>query len=162
MSSPSLTKRPYVLSPEEGDAHWFAGGLMVAKTTGAETQGHFELIDQFLPPNYAAPRHIHRREDEAWWVLEGDATFFCGDEEFEAAPGSFVFLPMGIEHTFKVGPAGARLLTMAAPSGFADFVKEAGEPAAAPTLPPPGPMDVERLAQIAATYGIEITGPPPD
>jgi hypothetical protein len=69
---------------------------------------------------------------------------------------------MGVEHTFKVGPKGARLLTMAAPSGFADFVKEAGEPAPAHTIPPPGPMDVERLARIAATYGIEITGPPPE
>jgi mannose-6-phosphate isomerase-like protein (cupin superfamily) len=161
MSLPSVAKRPYVLSSEEGDASWFAGGLMVSKVTGSQTQGHFDLLDQSLPPHYAAPRHIHRREDEAWWVLEGDATFFCGEEELKAGPGSFVFLPMGIEHTFKVGPNGARLLTMAAPAGFADFVKEAGEPAPAPTIPPPGPMDVERLARIAATYGIEITGPPP-
>lgn len=157
----SAAKRPYALSSGEGEAYWFAGGLMVTKASGAETDGHFALLDQTLPAHYAAPRHVHHSEDEAWYLLQGEATFFCGEETLEATRGSFVFLPRAIEHAFKVGPRGARLLTMAAPASFADFVAEAGEPAKERAVPPAAPMDIERLTRIAARYGIEIVGPPP-
>jgi mannose-6-phosphate isomerase-like protein (cupin superfamily) len=141
---------PFVVREGEGASTRFVGALMVMKATAADTGGAFDLLDQTVPGGYAAPRHIHRHEDEAWYLLEGEATFFCGAETFQAGRGSFVFLPRGVEHTFKVGPEGARLLTLTFPSGFAAFVEEAGEP-----------DDPARLAEIAARYGIEITGPPP-
>ena len=153
--------RAYVSAPDDGEALWFSGALMVVKATGEQTDGRFALLDQTTPGNYAVPRHVHHDEDEAWYVLEGEATFFCGDERFAAGPGSWVFLPRGVPHTFKVGPDGARLLTLTAPANFAEFVRAAGEPAKSRTVPPPTPPDVERLAEIAARYGIEIVGPPP-
>ena len=142
---------PFVVGEHEGAAMRFVGANMVRKAAAEGTGGAFDLLDQTVPPGYAAPRHIHRREDEAWYVLEGEATFFCGGRTLRAGRGSFVFLPRGIEHTFKVGPDGARLLTMTFPSGFADFVAEAGDP-----------PDPAQLTEVAARYGIEITGPPPD
>jgi hypothetical protein len=72
-----------------------------------------------------------------------------------------VFLPRQVPHTFRIGPAGARLLTFTAPASFADFVAAAGEPAPALVVPPATPPDPERLARIAARFGIEILGPPP-
>lgn len=155
------TNRAYVLEPEEGEAIWFAGALMVLKAAGAQTDGRFALLDQSVPGHYAVPRHVHHDEDEAWYVLEGEATFFCGEERFTAGAGAWIFLPKGVAHAFRVGPAGARLLTLSAPARFADFVRAAGQPAPARSVPPPGPLDLERLATLARQYGIEIVGPPP-
>ena len=149
--------KPFVVAADEGRATWFAGALMIEKAAG----GAFDLLDQTAPPGYAPPRHVHHDEDEAWYLLEGEATFWCGDETMQAGPGAFVFLPRGLEHGFKVGPAGARLLTFAFPSGFAGFVREAGRPADARVVPAPEPPDPARLAAIAHRFGIEITGPPP-
>ncbi len=153
--------KPYVLSEEEGDAVWFAGALMVLKATGEQTDGRFALLDQRTPGDYAVPRHVHEREDEAWYILEGEATFYCGDQTFTAGPGAWVFAPKGIPHAFRVGPTGARLLTMAWPAGFGDFVRAAGEPAPAVALPEPAALEVERLTELGRQFGIEILGPPP-
>lgn len=154
--------RAYVLGPEEGRATWFAGALMIQKAGGEQTDGRFAFLDQTVPGDYAAPRHVHRDEDEAWYVLEGEATFYCGERQLCAGAGSWVFLPKGVPHAFRVGAAGARLLTLTSPATFADFVQAAGEPARSLTVPPPGPLDAERLTATAARYGIEILGPPPN
>lgn len=153
--------RAYRLAEDEGQAIWFAGTLMVLKAVGEQTEGRFALLDQFVPGNYTVPRHVHREEDEAWYVLQGEAVFYCGDKHFTAGRGAWVFLPKGVPHAFQVGPAGARLLTFTAPSSFADFVRAAGEPATAPTVPPPAPLNVARLTELGARYGIDIVGPPP-
>lgn len=153
--------RAYLLGAEEGTAYWFAGTRMVLKAGGEHTEGRFALLEQQVPGDYAAPHHVHHDEDEAWYLLAGDATFVCGDARFTAGPGAWVFLPKGIPHAFRVGPSGARLLTLSAPAGFAAFVQAAGVPAPTGTLPPPVPLDVARLAVIAERHGIELLGPPP-
>ncbi|MGE5335462.1 MAG: quercetin 2,3-dioxygenase [Nitrososphaerota archaeon] len=153
--------RAYVLADGEGKAIWFANALMVVKAATEETQGRFTCMDQRVPGNYAAPLHVHHDEDEAWYILDGEATFFCGDDRFTARAGAWVFLPRDVPHAFKTGDHGARLLTFTAPSGFADFVAASGEPAPERVIPPQGPMDVAKLQEIAARYHIEIVGPPP-
>ncbi len=155
------TGKAYMLGADDGEAIWFAGTLMVLKAGGEQTAGRFALLDQCVPGEYAAPLHVHHDEDEAWYILDGEAIFVCGDDRFCAGPGAWVFLPKGVPHAFRVGASGARLLTVSAPAGFADFVRAAGEPGVGRTLPPAGPVDVERLAAIAGHYGIEILGPPP-
>jgi quercetin dioxygenase-like cupin family protein len=152
-----------MLGPTEGTAVWFAGALMVVKASEEQTAGAFSLLDQTAPAGYAPPRHVHQTEDEAWYVLDGNVEFFCGDQTLSAGALSFVFLPKNVPHTFKVrGDSGARLLTLSVPGTFASFVVEAGEPAPSLTIPPPGPPDVERLTEIGARYDIQIVGPPPD
>ncbi|SRR6266571_2013669 len=153
--------RVYSLTDGEGEAYWFVGALIQVKGATAETEGQLAMLDQTMPPGYVVPRHIHHREDEAWYLLEGSMTFFCGEHAIEALKGSWIFAPRGIAHTFKVGADGARALTLSFPSGFADFVAEMGEPAPTLTLPAPGPVDEKRLAEVAARHGIEIIGPPP-
>ena len=155
-------RKPYVVEEGAGEATWFAGALLVHKANGGSTGGRFDLLDQTMPPGYVVPRHIHHAEDEAWYVLEGAITFYCGEEVLRASKGSFVFAPRDIPHTFKVGPAGARALTLTAPSGFAAFVDEFGEPAGNRGLPPTSPMDEPRLVELARKYQVEIVGPPPD
>lgn len=154
--------RPYLLKADEGQAYWFAGALMLIKAGGDQTKDHFAMLDQRVPGDYAVPWHIHHAEDEAWYVLDGEATFYCGDETFSAGSGSWVYLPRGIPHAFRTGPAGGRLLTFTAPADFARFVKAAGETAPRLVAPPPAPPDLERLTAVAAQFGIEIVGPPPE
>ena len=153
--------RAYVLADGEGKAVWFANALMVVKAATEETQGRFACMDQRVPAGYAAPLHIHHDEDEAWYILEGEATFYCGDDCFTAGPGAWVVLPRDVPHAFKVGANDARLLTFTVPSGFADFVVASSEPAPEQVIPPQGPVDVARMQEIAARYHIEIVGPPP-
>jgi mannose-6-phosphate isomerase-like protein (cupin superfamily) len=155
------TDRTYSLADKEGEAYWFVGALLQRKAGGADTDGRFALLDQTMPPDYAVPRHIHINEDEAWYLLDGAMTFYCGERVIEASKYSWVFAPRGIPHTFKVGSEGARALTFAFPSSFADFVAEMGEPAPQLTVPPPAPVDPHHLAEVAHRYGIEIVGPPP-
>ena len=153
--------RSYKLDAPEGKATWFAGALMVRKANDEQTDGRFDLIDQTMPPGYAVPRHVHHAEDEAWYVLEGEITFYCGDREIKARPHSWVFAPKDVPHAFKVGDAGARALTLTSPSGFANFVEEFGEPARELIAPPAGPLDEQRLMQLSKKYNLEILGPPP-
>ncbi len=152
--------QPYMLARDEGTAVWFLGTLMTVKATGETTQQGFGLIEQRLPAGFAPPPHRHHMEDEAFYVLEGEITFTCGDRTFNAAPGAFVYLPRGIIHGFKVGNQPARLLQLNTPSGLEHFFEEMGEPAPSLTLPPQAPPDVEKLRSLAARYHLEIEGLP--
>ena len=93
-------------------------------------------------------------------MLEGEATFVSGAKRIQCGAGSTIFLPRGIPHGFRADTA-AKILIVTTPGGFDEFVAEAGEPAAAPTLPPPREPDFEKLTRLAARYGIEILGPLP-
>jgi mannose-6-phosphate isomerase-like protein (cupin superfamily) len=155
------TARAYVLGEEEGEAIWFLGTLMVVKAGGSETEGRFALIDQFMPADYATPLHVHHTDDEAFYVLEGELRVHYGQQQLTAGPGTWVFAPKGVPHALQTGAAGARVLTFSSPAGFADFVRSAGEPAREHRLPPPMPVDAQRLTAIAQEHDIEILGPPP-
>ena len=86
---------------------------------------------------------------------------YCGEQTWRATKGSFVWLPRGIPHGYAVdGDETLRTLAITLPAGFASFVIEAGEPAAARQLPLPGPMDIEKVATAGARHGIVILGPP--
>ena len=154
--------QPYMLGREEGQSVWFLGTLVTLKATAAQTGGAFGLIEQVLPPGFAPPRHVHHGEDEAFYVIDGEITFFCGEQTFAACAGSFVFLPKDIPHAFVVGGAQpARLLQFTTPGGFEQFHVDLGEPAASLTLPPPGAPNIAELLELAPTYNFEVVGPPP-
>src|SRR4028118_2440317 len=87
--------RPYALASEEGRAVWFLGTLVIVKATGEQTGGTFGLIDNTMPAGFASPYHVHRNEDESFYVAEGEMAFYVGDERVEAGPGAFVYGPRG-------------------------------------------------------------------
>lgn len=158
----TMTVEPYILTREEGQSIWFLGTLMTLKAAGEQTKGAYGLIEQTLPPGFAPPLHVHHSEDEAFYLLEGEATFTCGDQTMKATPGSYIFFPRDIPHWFRIeGTQPARLLQFNFPAGLENFFVEMGEPAQKSTLPPAGPPDVEKLAATAARYAMEILGPPP-
>jgi uncharacterized RmlC-like cupin family protein len=106
--------------------------------------------------------HVHRREDEWFYVTEGELTFWIGGEIVKAPAGAFVYGPRDIPHTFLVTSDESRFLLVAEPAGLEGFVRSVAEPAQSLTLPPPpSPApDPTALVAAAADYGIEITGPP--
>lgn len=156
--------RVRVLADEEGELLWFLGGLMVVKADNELSDGKLCLLDETAPPNFAPPRHVHHDEDEIFYVLDGTVSVFVDGRSYTAEQGAFVFLPKGVEHSYLTGPAGARKLIITAPGSFVDFMRSFSEPATAHTLPAPsGPPTEEQqreLAELAARFGIDITGPP--
>jgi quercetin dioxygenase-like cupin family protein len=151
----------YVLADDDASAIWFLSTLATIKADGARTGETLAVVEFTHPPGFATPRHVHHSADEAFYVLEGPMRGFCGDREWRASRGAFVWLPRGIPHGYTVeGDEPIRTLAFALPAGFEHFVVEAGEPAEARTLPPPGAPDVEKLNAAAARVGIEHVGPP--
>jgi quercetin dioxygenase-like cupin family protein len=153
---------PQALNREAGQSIWFLGTLMTLKASGKQTGDAYGLIEQVLPPEFATPLHVHHSEDEAFYLLEGEATFTCGDKAMKASAGSYIFFPRDIPHWFCVtGNQPARLLQFNFPAGLENFFVEVGEPAPSLTLPSAGPPDIGKLVSIAAKYQMEILGPPP-
>ncbi|HJZ62055.1 MAG TPA: quercetin 2,3-dioxygenase [Miltoncostaeaceae bacterium] len=145
----------------EGEATWFLGNRMTLKATAETTGGAYGLLESLIRPGFSPPLHVHHREEEAFWVLEGEVTFRYGDRTIAGGPGTFVLLPRDVPHTFVVeGDTPARLLTLLSPGGGERFFVDAGDPPADGGLPPAGPPDIDRLKRVAAEYGAEIVGPP--
>lgn len=150
------------LKEGEGEARWWLGvSLTTIKATGKETGGRYALVEVLEPEGEEAPLHVHHREDEGFWILEGEMTFYVGDETIKASPGSFVFGPKDVPHRYTVDSGPARLLFVLSPAGFEDFIYATSEPAKGLTLPPPpeGPPDeaeMEQLGVLAHQYGCEL------
>jgi quercetin dioxygenase-like cupin family protein len=155
--------RPYALAREEGEALWFLGTPTWVKATSDQTGGALGLVEHVLPAGSESPWHLHHTEDEAFYVVEGEMTFICGDKKIAAGPGAWVWGPRGVPHGFRVeGTSPARLLLFCTPAGFEQFIIEMGVPATDWESPPAGPPDMEQLVNVAARYRIDILGPLPD
>jgi quercetin dioxygenase-like cupin family protein len=152
---------PFGTPADEGETTWFQPNRMTVKASGEQTGGAFGLVESTIRAGSSPPLHVHHREDESFWVLTGNVRFRVGDVDIEAGPGSFVFLPRDVPHTFIVeGDEDAQLLTLLTPGGGEQFFLDAGREPEGPGLPPPGPPDVPKLREVAARYGSEIVGPP--
>jgi mannose-6-phosphate isomerase-like protein (cupin superfamily) len=152
--------RAFHLGKGDGPAWWFLGTRMIIKADRIQTGGAFTLIEFSAPLGYGPPRHVHHDEDEAFFILAGRMRVACGSKEWDAHPGSFVFLPRGVPHAFVVTSLEPVVgLQLTSPAGFEDFIAEMGR-SAGHGLPPPSSPDVERLAAAAARHGNEIVGSP--
>jgi quercetin dioxygenase-like cupin family protein len=128
----------FVLGPDDGDAYWWLGSLTLNKVTRASTDGNVDIVDHRVPAGYAPPAHVHRDQDEIFYVIDGDFTVRCGNETWQAGPGSLVFLPRGVPHGFTMpNDAPGRTLLINAPAGFADVISELGESTSQLVLPGP-------------------------
>jgi quercetin dioxygenase-like cupin family protein len=152
----------YVLDAGEGESLWFADSLLTFKVTGHQTAGGLALAEVRAPKGAGSPRHRHRHEDEAWYIIDGEVTFWLGDEERAASAGAFVLGPRDVEHRFRVDSTEARFLLLVTPAGFEDFTRSCGYPASALTTPPPDlPVrDALVLAAAARRHGLDIVETP--
>jgi quercetin dioxygenase-like cupin family protein len=161
-----VANRTFAHEPGEGEALWWIGMLATIKATAEQTGGQYTLVEILAPEGFASPLHVHHFEDEGFYILEGEMTFYVGDQTIKAQPGSFLFGPKEVPHAFTVDSGPARLLFVLSPAGFEDLVREMGEPARELTIPPqpeapPDEAEMQHLAAIGARHGAEILGPPP-
>lgn len=153
---------PIALGPGEGEAYWFFGTLVIVKSTSESTGGRVMVTENLGPRGTGSPLHVHHREDEWFYVMEGELTFWVGGQVITAPAGGFVYGPRDVPHTFMVSSEQARFLLVTEPAGFDGFVRAVGEPAPRLEIPPApsAPPDLERIVQLAAEHGMEILGPP--
>jgi quercetin dioxygenase-like cupin family protein len=151
---------PIELQQDGGEALWFLGALATIKASAETTDGRVAVIEQVAPRAAASPLHVHRREDQWFYVIDGELTFWVDGDLITAPAGTFVYYPRDVAHAFEVTADVARFLLVAEPAGLEGFMRAVGEPAQSRTIPPVAPPpDPVRLTTLAAAYGIEILGP---
>ena len=145
----------------EGKRLWVADELITLKASGEDTGGAYSLTDSVVPSGGGPPPHVHHREDEAFWVLEGELEVQVGENTFRAEAGSFVHLPRDIQHAYQnVGKGPARFLTLMVPGGLEKFFEEVGKPATDLSSQPAfEEEDIDELLAVAPKYGVEILLP---
>ncbi len=150
-----MTVEAYVLRDGEGETiPGPAGGPSTIKATTLSTGGTFTLVEIVIGPKQGPPKHLHRREDEMWYVLEGGFRFIAGERIFEAHEKSFVFVPRGTAHCFQnLDDTDSQILIMFTPSGMERFFSEHAEMG-------PGNVDPQRYQEIAERSWMEVVGPP--
>lgn len=157
----------YLLSKDSGmiDVWWPYQpqvGRYSVKIGSEQTDGRLSQLLCSDRRGAAPPRHVHHREDETFYVIAGEISFFVGDQLLEATAGDFIFAPKGVPHAFLVKSDRAEYLASFSPAGAEQFFAQIA-PRVVPgeSAPPPSEPDPEEFARIASSYGIEIVGPPP-
>jgi mannose-6-phosphate isomerase-like protein (cupin superfamily) len=147
----------------QGRALWHLGALLTFKALGEETGERFWALEGLADHQMAVPLHAHSREDEIWYVLDGEITFTIGDQVQTVGAGAFAYIPRSVPHTFQIRSGTARWFGFGTPAGLDRWFFETGVPAEHLTLPPPpdGPPDVEAIIASLQAYGTETLGPPP-
>jgi mannose-6-phosphate isomerase-like protein (cupin superfamily) len=162
MNDTATQTAPIALGPGEGESLWFLGALVTVKSSAETTGGRVAVIEHLAPRGSGSPLHVHHNVDVWYYFLVGVLTLWVGGEGVAAPAGSFVYGPRDVPHTFIVSSDEARFLLVTEPAGFEAFMRAVGTPAERLEIPPAAtePPDVEGLTRLAATYGIDIVGPP--
>jgi mannose-6-phosphate isomerase-like protein (cupin superfamily) len=143
---------PVVVTPGEGQSISPIGGdQSFWKAKGAQTGGAFAMMEQSVPPGHGPRRHVHHREEESFYILEGEFGFEVGDRTFVVGPGTFVLGPRDVPHRFwNAGQTTGRFLLIMSPPGLEPFFEEFSRVMA------DSPDDKVRQAVVAGRYGIEF------
>jgi quercetin dioxygenase-like cupin family protein len=153
---------PTIRKPNEGRAIAVVGDVYRFLATGEDTSGKYALWEAFVSPGGGPPPHVHSREEEGFYVLEGEIAFFIDDQRLVANAGMFANMPVGTPHSFK-NESGrpARMLISVAPAGLERMFLDVGVPvpSGATTAAPPTKDEIERLLAAAPRFGIEIRLP---
>jgi mannose-6-phosphate isomerase-like protein (cupin superfamily) len=151
-----LGSEPIVLRPNEGRNIDLGGFSMTVKASEDVTARAFTLLEATEPPDFGPPMHIHHNAAEAFYVLEGEYIIFIEDQESRCPAGSFIYIPLGVKHGFRVGSVASRKLNLYAPGVMVGYFDELSAAIA------DGVADDERLGAIATKNGVEVVGPVPE
>ena len=157
-----MTHPPLVRKLTEGRTMAVVGDVYRFLATGHETDSKYALWEAIVPPGGGPPPHVHNREEEGFYILEGEITFTIDDKRLVAMAGMFANMPVGVPHSFKnESSRPAKMLILVAPAGLEKMFFEVGVPVpqGATTAPPPTKDEIERLLAVAPKYGIEIVVP---
>ena len=148
-------RRPKVVHAGDGMRLNVQGIVFSYKAVGEDTEGRYALTEGIVPPHHGAPEHIHHREDEAFYILEGEFEIECGGKIFRASPGTFALLPKGLPHRFQnLADRPGKVLCVQSPSGIEEFFEHMS------LLAEAGPPDPNKMKELADKYEIEFLLPP--
>ena len=148
-----------VRKPRETQAFWMLNSLYEVEVSSDESDGQVTVMQMTVAPGFGPPPHVHEG-GESVYVLEGQVRYHIGGETFEGGPGTFFYVPPGVEENFE--PAGdkpLKVLVVYTPGGMDKFFAEAGDPAERHELPTPTEPDLDRIIRTAAKHGLEIRAP---
>jgi quercetin dioxygenase-like cupin family protein len=153
-----MTKQPHIARANEAKSIWLLRDHVTPLIGPQHTNGHFAMAVSGCHPGDGPPPHIHRREDEGFYILEGEMTFLYGDQMVRAGPGAFVWGPRDVIHRFQcTSKTPAKMVLMVSPTQFLDFAMTLAEPATDFMSPPElSPAKIGQLMQVAPQYGIEM------
>ncbi len=146
----------FVLGPGEGRSIDLGSFAMSVKATAAETGHAFTLLEAAEPAGFGPPMHIHHDAAEAFFVLAGEYVIFIDDREFTCPAGSFIYIPSGLRHGFRVGGVPSRKLNLYSPAAMVGYFDELSASIATPDVDP------AELDEIARRHGMEVVGPVPE
>lgn len=146
----------FVLRPGEGRVIDLGGFSMSVKATPEATGGAFTLLEAAEPPGFGPPLHTHDDAAEAFYVLEGEYIIFLDGRELRCPAGSFIYIPAGLMHGFRVGAVPSRKLNLYAPAAMVGYFDELAEAIGR------GEVDPEVLSAIARRYSMRVLGPVPE
>lgn len=151
-STATLTEvLPVVRAAGEGRRVSLMGQHIDIKVSRGETTGNFAIGHLTASPMSGPPLHMHTREDEWFYILKGEFTFQVGEQRITAGPGTSVFAPRNVPHTFQNFTGdNIEAVAMVTPADLEHFFIEASE----------GPLDPDRLAALFEQYGMVLMGPP--
>lgn len=143
------------ISAGEGPTVWLNGDIYELKAGSTATSEQMAVLEATVPPGGGPPPHLHKHEDEAFYVVDGELDVRIGERTVRASSGDFVFIPRDTVHSFhNPGLRIARQLLIFTPGGFEEFFLEAGEPAmAGRPIPPPSAGEQPRIKATAEKYG---------
>ncbi|CAN5479358.1 hypothetical protein BH11PLA2_BH11PLA2_47670 [soil metagenome] len=154
--------KPVLRTQSDGRTIAVVGDVYRFLATGEDTNGKYAIWEAIVPPGGGPPPHSHSREEEGFFILEGEITFQIGDQRIFATAGMFANMPVGTSHSFKnESDRPAKMLISVAPAGLEQMFFEVGVPVAqgVTTTPPPSKAEIEKLLEVAPKYGIEIKVP---
>jgi len=155
--------RPATLrSSTDGRMIAVVGDIYRFLATGDDTDGKYATWEALVPPGGGPPPHVHSREEESFYILEGEITLHVDGKRIVATPGMFANLPIGVPHSFKnESDKPAKMLISVAPAGLEQMFLETGVPPAeaASIALPPTPAEIEKLKTLSAKYGVRILLP---
>jgi quercetin dioxygenase-like cupin family protein len=155
----SSAKQALIIKPEEtrsaqplnilGDRIW-------VKLSGEDTEGSYAIMENVSQPRQGPPLHRHTREDESFYVLEGEFVFEVDGERIPAGPGCSVYAPRGTAHTFQnAGNTPGRLLVVVQPAGLDNFFADLDAATRGRNEP-----ELSVIAPVFERHGLELLGPP--
>jgi quercetin dioxygenase-like cupin family protein len=149
-------QRAFVLRPGEGRDIDMGNFRMSLKAAGDDTAQALSLLEAEEPPNFGPPMHVHHDAAEAFYVVSGEYRIFVEDEEHVCPAGSFIYIPAGVPHGFRVGALPSRKLNIYTPAAMVGYFDELSAAIRR------GEMDDEILGEIARRHGMEVIGPVPE
>ena len=151
-----------IRTPDIGQSLAVVGDIYRFLATGDDTAGKYAMWEAIVPPGGGPPPHVHSREEEGFFVLEGEITFQVGDKRIVAKAGTFANIPVGTLHSFRnESEQQAKMIITVAPAGLEQMFFEVSLPLeqGATAAPKPSTADLEKLMKAAPKYGIEILLP---